>query len=205
LSRIYPKGTRVDSSNYIPTPAWSAGSQLVALNYQTGDLAYHINFGKFMENGNCGFVLKPDHMISDTQKKSEGFRLLINVISASSLPKPGGAQKGEIIDPFVHIYLNGPNPAEDDEAKTRTINDNGFNPVWNQTFAFDVKYPEMSYLTFHVNDEDVMSHEFIAFASLPVSCMRPGFRVLKLYDALGKRNHDFEYASLFVRIGKENY
>ena len=36
LSRIYPKGLRVDSSNYAPAPAWCAGSQLVALNYQTG-------------------------------------------------------------------------------------------------------------------------------------------------------------------------
>ena len=34
-SRIYPKGTRVDSSNYNPAPAWAAGAQLVALNYQT--------------------------------------------------------------------------------------------------------------------------------------------------------------------------
>lgn len=35
FSRIYPKGSRVDSSNYDPTPMWNAGSQLVALNYQT--------------------------------------------------------------------------------------------------------------------------------------------------------------------------
>ena len=35
LSRIYPKGARVDSSNYDPTQMWNYGSQLVALNYQT--------------------------------------------------------------------------------------------------------------------------------------------------------------------------
>ena len=35
LSRVYPKGTRVDSSNYDPQPIWNCGSQLVALNYQT--------------------------------------------------------------------------------------------------------------------------------------------------------------------------
>lgn len=56
-------GTRIDSSNYIPVPAWAAGSQLVAMNYQTGDLAYHINFGKFLENGRAGYLLKPDYMI----------------------------------------------------------------------------------------------------------------------------------------------
>ena len=35
LSRIYPKGTRVDSSNYMPQIFWNAGCQLVALNFQT--------------------------------------------------------------------------------------------------------------------------------------------------------------------------
>ena len=36
LSRVYPKGQRMDSSNYDPMPMWNAGSQTVALNYQTG-------------------------------------------------------------------------------------------------------------------------------------------------------------------------
>ena len=35
LSRIYPRGTRIDSSNYNPYSFWPVGCQLVALNYQT--------------------------------------------------------------------------------------------------------------------------------------------------------------------------
>ncbi|TNM93569.1 hypothetical protein fugu_001745 [Takifugu bimaculatus] len=35
LSRIYPKGTRVDSSNYMPQLFWNVGCQMVALNFQT--------------------------------------------------------------------------------------------------------------------------------------------------------------------------
>lgn len=35
LSRIYPAGTRFDSSNFMPQVFWNAGCQLVALNYQT--------------------------------------------------------------------------------------------------------------------------------------------------------------------------
>ena len=39
LSRVYPKGlTRMDSSNYDPMIMWNAGSQMVALNYQTGGM-----------------------------------------------------------------------------------------------------------------------------------------------------------------------
>ena len=35
LSRVYPKGQRIDSSNYDPMAMWCSGSQLVSLNYQT--------------------------------------------------------------------------------------------------------------------------------------------------------------------------
>ena len=72
-----------------------------------------------------------------------------------------------------------------------------------QTFIFDVRRPDLSYLTFHVNDEDVLSHEFIAFASMPVSCIKPGLRTLHLRNVVGKRDQDFEYASLFVRVAME--
>ena len=35
ISRIFPRGTRLDSSNFMPQVFWNAGCQLVALNYQT--------------------------------------------------------------------------------------------------------------------------------------------------------------------------
>ena len=35
FSRIYPKGQRIDSSNYDPQLAWNCGCQMLALNYQT--------------------------------------------------------------------------------------------------------------------------------------------------------------------------
>lgn len=35
LTRVYPKGTRVTSSNYEPILFWRAGCQLVAINWQT--------------------------------------------------------------------------------------------------------------------------------------------------------------------------
>jgi hypothetical protein len=35
LTRVYPKGTRVESTNYDPTMMWNCGVQMCALNYQT--------------------------------------------------------------------------------------------------------------------------------------------------------------------------
>ncbi|MGH0119653.1 UNVERIFIED_CONTAM: hypothetical protein FKN15_044472 [Acipenser sinensis] len=62
MSRIYPKGGRVDSSNYMPQIFWNAGCQMVSLNYQTPDLAMQLNQGKFEYNGSFGYLLKPDFM-----------------------------------------------------------------------------------------------------------------------------------------------
>jgi len=37
MTRVYPVGKRITSSNYNPVPHWLSGSQVVALNYQTFD------------------------------------------------------------------------------------------------------------------------------------------------------------------------
>ncbi|XP_016090391.1 1-phosphatidylinositol 4,5-bisphosphate phosphodiesterase beta-1-like [Sinocyclocheilus grahami] len=62
LSRIYPKGTRVDSSNYMPQVFWNAGCQLIALNFQTIDLSMQLNLGMYEYNGKSGYRLKPEFM-----------------------------------------------------------------------------------------------------------------------------------------------
>ena len=59
--------------------------------------------------------------------------LTMNILSAKALPKPYGANKGEIIDPFVVIFIHDPYDTEHEvRFKTNTVNNNGFNPVWNQ-------------------------------------------------------------------------
>ena len=59
VSRVYPRGTRFDSSNYNPSAFWNAGVQMAALNYQTYDLGCALNAAMFEANGGCGYVLKP--------------------------------------------------------------------------------------------------------------------------------------------------
>jgi phosphatidylinositol phospholipase C delta len=39
LLRVYPKGTRLDSSNYDPFVGWKHGAQMVAFNMQVCLLA----------------------------------------------------------------------------------------------------------------------------------------------------------------------
>jgi len=44
------------SNNILFQIFWNAGCQMVALNFQTPDLAMQLNQGKFEYNGNCGYV-----------------------------------------------------------------------------------------------------------------------------------------------------
>ena len=62
LSRVYPAGTRFDSSNFMPQIFWNAGCQLVALNFQTLDLAMQLNSGVFEYNFRTGYIPKPEFM-----------------------------------------------------------------------------------------------------------------------------------------------
>ena len=46
---------------------WNTGCQMVALNFQTPDLAIQLNQGKFEYNGNCGYVDVYDSMMLSNQ------------------------------------------------------------------------------------------------------------------------------------------
>jgi Phosphatidylinositol-specific phospholipase C, Y domain/C2 domain len=141
-SRIYPKGARIDSSNMDPVPAWAAGNQLVALNYQTPGLPMQLNDGKFKENGGCGYVLKPEYMRSFAAEPSKPIILHVNIISGIQLPKPLDSNTGglkmitkDILDPFVQVSVFGIS-RDTAEYRTKTVPNNGYNPVWDQV---DVK------------------------------------------------------------------
>uniref|UniRef100_A0A673TCB1 Phosphoinositide phospholipase C n=1 Tax=Suricata suricatta TaxID=37032 RepID=A0A673TCB1_SURSU len=67
LSRIYPKGTRVDSSNYMPQLFWNAGCQMVALNFQTVIIS-----GQFLSDKKVGTFVEVDMfgLPVDTRRKA---------------------------------------------------------------------------------------------------------------------------------------
>lgn len=113
ITRIYPNGSRVDSSNFSPLLSWTLGCQMVSLNFQTTDSPLIINDGLFRQNGGCGFVLKSDelrHVHDDLSKQSTSTKTMrtirIRVVSGSCLPKPDGKPKGECIDPYVRVRIH---------------------------------------------------------------------------------------------------
>jgi len=207
LSRIYPKGTRFDSSNYDPVPSWMCGSQIVALNYQTGSEPMWTNDGKFLDNGRCGFVLKPDYMVGDSKWSPNADikpvkTLVIKVISGWQLPKLQGQakqenQKGEVIDPYVKVVVTG-SSQDMKSAKTKVVKSNGFNPHWNAEFKFPLTQPDLAVVVFVVSDADLVgSDDIIAQYSLNVKNLREGYRTIPLKDLKGI---PFGTASLLVQV-----
>ncbi|KAK1283321.1 Phosphoinositide phospholipase C 4 [Acorus calamus] len=63
LLRIFPKATRVDSSNYNPLFGWMYGAQMVAFNMQGHGRSLWLMHGLFRANGGCGYVKKPDFLL----------------------------------------------------------------------------------------------------------------------------------------------
>ncbi|XP_054579608.1 1-phosphatidylinositol 4,5-bisphosphate phosphodiesterase gamma-1 [Eptesicus fuscus] len=202
LSRIYPKGQRLDSSNYDPLPMWICGSQLVALNFQTPDKPMQMNQALFMTGGHCGYVLQPSTMRDEAfdpfDKSSlrglEPCAICIEVLGARHLPKNGRG----IVCPFVEIEVAG---AEYDNSKQKTefVVDNGLNPVWPaKPFHFQISNPEFAFLRFVVYEEDMFSDQnFLAQATFPVKGLKTGYRAVPLKN---NYSEDLELASLLVKV-----
>lgn len=209
LSRTYPAGGRVDSSNYNPQHAWNVGCQIVALNYQTDGEMLHLCTGRFRQNGRAGYNLKPevlrDPSVKVDHRTTKGINgvaktyLKIQVISGQQLPKPeGDSSKGEIIDPYVVVDIHGI-PADCHSHKTKVKKDNGFNPYWGdeKPLEKDLLFAEVAMIRFSVYDQDVGFDDFIGECSIPFTSLRPGYRHVHLANLAGK---PLECASLFVHV-----
>ncbi|XP_047444392.1 1-phosphatidylinositol 4,5-bisphosphate phosphodiesterase delta-1-like isoform X2 [Mugil cephalus] len=206
LSRIYPAGSRTDSSNYNPVPLWNAGCQIVALNFQTPCTDMDVNQGRFLINGKSGYVLKPAYM-RDLATEFDPITLTrgdwlkhktlhVMVISAQQLPKIN-KKKSSIVDPLVKVEVYGV-PADVAEKETNSIYNNGFNPTWNENFRFDVYVPDLALVRFVVEDHDSTSdNEFVAQYVLPFNSLKLGYRHVPLHN---KNGDLLPSAGLFVHI-----
>ncbi|TNN46500.1 1-phosphatidylinositol 4,5-bisphosphate phosphodiesterase delta-1 [Liparis tanakae] len=144
LSRIYPSGSRTDSSNYNPVPLWNAGCQIVALNFQTTCTDMDVNQGRFLVNGKSGYVLKPAFM-RDVATEFDPITLTrgawlkhktlhVLVISAQQLPKVN-KKKSSIVDPLVKVEVYGV-PADVAERQTAAVGNNALGAL-----ALEVQCP----------------------------------------------------------------
>uniref|UniRef100_S4RGR0 Phosphoinositide phospholipase C n=1 Tax=Petromyzon marinus TaxID=7757 RepID=S4RGR0_PETMA len=186
----------------------------VSLNYQTEGRPMQLNRAKFAANGNCGYVLKPAEMctgerysfqtschfnpLSDDPYRGRARTYLrVRVISGQRLPKPAVSRlpsRDEIIDPYVEVEVVGL-PVDSAVRRTRVVDDNGFQPLWDETLVFIIHMPELAMVRFVVWDDDPIGRNFIGQKTIALSSILPGYRHVRL-ESLSE-------ASIFVYVTVE--
>ncbi|XP_026165027.1 1-phosphatidylinositol 4,5-bisphosphate phosphodiesterase beta-1 [Mastacembelus armatus] len=206
LSRIYPKGTRVDSSNFMPQLFWNAGCQLVALNYQTMDLSMQLNLFMFEYNGRSGYRLKPEfmrrpdkHFDPFTENTVDGIvanTLSVKVISGQFLTE-------RRVGVYVEVEMFGlPVDTRRKALKTKTSqNNNAINPVWDEEPIIFKKVilPTLASLRIAAFEE---GGKFIGHRIIPASAVRPGYRYIGLRN---EKNQPLILPAVFVYIEVKDY
>ncbi|EFX81685.1 hypothetical protein DAPPUDRAFT_317364 [Daphnia pulex] len=201
LVRIYPKGSRTDSSNYDPSQFWSAGCQIVALNYQTSGIYKVINEAFFQVNGKCGYVLKPAVLrkpkigeIPEAEAELSGSKAVrLKIISGQNLPK----FEKKVIDPYVTVQIMG-HPADRLKFKTKHVDDNGFNPCWKETTEFRLRQPELDLLVISVRDKEPMSDDdLVGVRVVPIKSLKSGYGHICL---LCREGNPIPNATIFLHV-----
>ncbi|XP_069771600.1 1-phosphatidylinositol 4,5-bisphosphate phosphodiesterase beta-2-like [Narcine bancroftii] len=186
MSRIYPKGTRMDSSNYMPHVFWNAGCQMVALNFQTADIPMQLNNSCFGFNGQSGYILKPK-LLRSPDKQFDPFTAdQIDVVGPNTLSILiiSGQFLSDRNSRFsVEVELFGlPN---DPKQKFRTklnCDQNSINPQWRdeEPMVFEkILVPELAFVRIATFEE---SGKFIGHRILPITALQTGYHHIGLWN-----------------------
>ncbi|KAL6896807.1 hypothetical protein ACP4OV_007379 [Aristida adscensionis] len=206
MLRIYPKGTRVTSSNYNPILGWVHGAQMVAFNMQGYGRALWLMHGFFKANGGCGYVKKPDFLM---QTEPEVFNprkprdvktiLKVKVYMGDGWRMDFKRTHFDLYSPpdfYTRVGIAGV-PADSVMKKTKAIEDNWV-PVWEEEFSFRLTVPEIALLRVEVHEYDMSEKDdFAGQTVLPVSELRPGIRAVELYNRRGTK---FDNVKLLMRF-----
>ena len=127
-----------------------------ALNYQTHGPMMDLNDALFASNGMCGYVIKPAAMREEVSYFSANARdgipaiapqtIHVKIISGQNLPKPElASSRGNSVDPYVRVEMLGV-ACDFAEERTQTVQHNGFSPVFDESFDFQVRPILSTYL-----------------------------------------------------------
>ncbi|XP_072265736.1 1-phosphatidylinositol 4,5-bisphosphate phosphodiesterase beta-4 isoform X2 [Pyxicephalus adspersus] len=205
MSRIYPKGGRVDSSNYMPQIFWNAGCQMVSLNYQTPDLAMQLNLGKFEYNGSCGYLLKPDFMRRPDRTFDPFSETPVDGVIAATCSVQvisGQFLSDKKIGTYVEVDMYGlPTDTIRKEFRTKMVINNGLNPVYNEEpFVFrKVILPDLAVLRIGVYDDN---NKLIGQRILPLDGLQAGYRHISLRN---EGNKPLSLPTIFCNIVLKTY
>ncbi|OIT37935.1 PREDICTED: phosphoinositide phospholipase C 2-like isoform X1 [Nicotiana attenuata] len=197
ILRVYPKGARIDSSNYDPLIAWMRGAQMVAFNMQGYCKYLWMMQGFFRANGGCGYVKKPEFLLSPDGACHEVFNSMALPVKTILKVKIFMGEGWRVDFHFRHFdYCSPPDfyarvgivgvPTDTSKMCRTRIVDDQWIPIWNEKFEFPIRVPELALLRIDVKDYDPSGEdEFAGQTCLPVSELRTGIRCVPLHKRRG--------------------
>ncbi|KNA12043.1 hypothetical protein SOVF_129550 [Spinacia oleracea] len=209
ILRIFPKVTRIDSSNYEPILGWMHGAQMVAFNMQGHGKPLWLMHGMFRANGNCGYIKKPDYLLNsgpDNQNSDPKADLTIKTTLKVKVYIGDGWREDfrqthfDTFSPpdfYVKVGIAGV-PADKLMKKTKVIEDH-WRPSWNEEFSFPLTIPELALLRVEVHEYDkTEKDDFAGQTCLPVRELLPGIHAVPLYDFKGEKYASVKLLMQFI-------
>ncbi|KAL5230163.1 hypothetical protein ABZP36_028939 [Zizania latifolia] len=196
LLRIFPRSTRITSSNYNPLMGWRYGVQMVAANMQGHGRKLWLTQGMFRANGGCGYVKKPDILMNrdadklfdPTSKLPVKTRLKVTVYMGDGWRfdfRKTHFDKYSPPDFYARVGIAGVE-ADTRMEQTKVMMDTWI-PTWDHELEFALTVPELALLRVEVHESDNhQKDDFAGQTCLPVWELRRGIRSVRLCSHKGE-------------------
>ncbi|KAH6660464.1 putative 1-phosphatidylinositol-4,5-bisphosphate phosphodiesterase 1 [Truncatella angustata] len=228
LMRVYPKGTRISSTNLKPATFWAIGAQICALNWQTFGASLQLNEALF--SGTDGYVLKPAALRAGGNghlNSGKKIKLRLQVAGGTDIPLPKG-RTADDIKPYLTCTLVHPDDVGNESAKRKTAhyrqhklglvhkgeNPPNIEPFWDETLEWEYEDNELVFLRMLIKSDDAFSRNPIfAVSAVRLSYVeRREWRFVRMLDLHGKETKctilvkfDFEEVNRNTLLGRSEF
>ncbi|KAI0426771.1 PLC-like phosphodiesterase [Xylaria sp. FL1042] len=200
LMRVFPKGSRISSNNFMQVPFWAVGAQICAMNWQTFGASMQLNEAMF--SGTEGYVLKPAALrAGGSGRVNNGRRkkLRLHVAGASNVPVPED-RDADNIKPYVTCSLVHPDDIDGKHQKSKTAHYRqhklGFlhkgenppptDPLWDEILEWEYEDNELVFLRIFIKDDiSFTENPIYAVTAVRLLYVVPGWSFIRLLDLKG--------------------
>ncbi|KAF7314301.1 Phosphoinositide phospholipase C [Mycena kentingensis (nom. inval.)] len=200
MRRVYPKGTRIRSTNLDPLLFWRTGAHIAGLNWQNYDKGMQLNEAMFV--GTTGWVLKPRKLRGGEDPGDEGReRLTVDIAGISSLPPPNGRSSKSFSTYLKAKLLHSEQDLrwKSKVVKTHHFPGYGADLMINEKIEWEYSKDELAFVRFTVMEHELGRDDKIVNFVARVDYLQPGWRLVRLLDMKGKDSG----ATLLARFTRE--
>ncbi|KAG6852952.1 hypothetical protein C0991_007932 [Blastosporella zonata] len=180
LRRIYPRGTRIGSSNLAPMQFWRSGAHVVSLNWQNFDRGMQLNEAMFV--GSPGWVARPTVLVAK-KRKFQG-----RIVGISGLPPPNG-RAGKTFNAYIRAQLLSSEKEKEWRSKTVKTQDElglGADVLWDGDWEWEFTDDELVFLRIVVSENEFGKDDKLVVFCARVQHLYPGWHIIRMLGMGGK-------------------